>query len=694
MAEGVDAGTPIILISIDTLRSDRLPAYGYSRVDTPAIDHLRDDSVLFERAYTHMGLTLPSHTSILSGVRPIDNGVRDNVGYTVPDELVLLPEQLQEAGYKTGGFVSTYVLRKETNINQGFDVYDDEILFETGKQLGGLQRNGRDTLGRALAWLDGIGDVPFFLFFHIYEPHSPYEAPEPFRSRYSDIYDAEVATADAIVGDLLAALRESGLYDKALIVLLSDHGEGLMDHGEMDHLIFVYREVLQVPLLLKLPGNAGGGSAIAIPAQLTDVATTLRQLANLPEPNEAAAGLPLLGLTEADRERKIFSESQYPRIHFGWSDLASIIQDRYQYIEAPRPELYDLIADPASKNNLADTQIEVTSELRRAVAAIDRTLTGPGHVDAETAEQLASLGYVSGGAGATRTGPLPDPKDRLTVLGTMSIADGHLRKQEYLKAAVAFDQLTQIEPGMTYAWQQLAHSYQLAGQPEASIAPYQKAIELSGGSASVWQSLGEAYFELGELGKAEEAGKNATEQLPSANELLAKVALRRDRLADAQRYLDIAIENRGSKLSPLITRVGLLNKQGKYDEALEYSREVEEIFGQRQDRHVLHSLFYQRGTAFGHLGRFDEAKQAYREAIDLSSDSVASYSALAFILALEGDAQGAAETLRTMVEVNPNPFAYAQTVITLRQMQDPGSAQALLKQARQRWPSSEALARL
>src|SRR5262245_3829558 len=245
---------PIVVISIDTLRADHLPAYGYAKVKTPAIDALAADGVIFERAYSHAPQTLPSHVSMLSGRLPFEHGVRDNIGFTVKADEPLLPRLLHDAGFATGGFVSAYVLRDETGIARGFDLYDATLPPSSPEvAVGELQRDGMQTLAAADRWLDSTSSRRLFLFFHIYEPHSPYTPPQRFNALAP--YDGEIAYADEIVGGLLDSLKRRGLYDNALVVLTSDHGEGLGDHGEQEHGLFVYRETIRVPLIVKLPGN-------------------------------------------------------------------------------------------------------------------------------------------------------------------------------------------------------------------------------------------------------------------------------------------------------------------------------------------------------------------------------------------------------------------------------------------------------
>jgi len=221
---------------VDTLRADRLPAYGYAKVETPNVDALVADGVLFENAYTHVPLTLPAHASLFTGLLPAEHGVRDNLGYRLDSRHATLAARLRERGYATGGAISAWVLRGATGMGAGFDFYEDSIEAPAGVDVAGaVQRPGGETLDRLLPWLEQAQGRPFFLFFHVYEPHSPFDPPEPWKSRYADPYDGEVAASDAIVGRLLDELRRRGVYDRALVVFLSDHGEGLGDHGEEFH---------------------------------------------------------------------------------------------------------------------------------------------------------------------------------------------------------------------------------------------------------------------------------------------------------------------------------------------------------------------------------------------------------------------------------------------------------------------------
>src|SRR6185503_20234795 len=355
---------PIVLISIDTLRADHLAAYGYRGGSTPALDRLAASGIVFDDAFSQVPLTLPSHASLLTGRLPTRTGVRDNIGFTLGADQQTLAARLKEAGYATGAAVSSYVLRRHTGIAAGFDFFDDEVTISgTGESLSESQRDGARTADALAAWIDAHAGGPMFAFLHLYEPHTPY-TPPPSHT-LAQPYDGEIAYADEIVGRFLDRLNANGLLDRAIVAVVSDHGEGLGDHGEAEHGLLLYREALRVPWIVRLPGSAHAGTRIAGAAGLVDVAPTLLALAGVP-----AAGMdggPLVDAMVSRRlaDRTVYSETQYPRLHYGWSDLASAFDGRYHFIRAPRPELYDLASDPGARSNLAAAR----ARLRDIVAA-------------------------------------------------------------------------------------------------------------------------------------------------------------------------------------------------------------------------------------------------------------------------------------------------------------------------------------
>jgi arylsulfatase A-like enzyme/Flp pilus assembly protein TadD len=716
------AGTPVVLVSIDTLRSDHLPAYGYEAVATPAIDRLRDDSLLFERAYAPAPMTLASHASILTGLVPPRHGVRDNLGYRLASQTRTLAEVLREHKYATGGFVSAFVLRDATGLDAGFERYDDDIELVSRLQLGELQRPGGATLAAALAWLDDVhgadaagaadaageaGGRPFFLFLHLYEPHSPYDPPEPFASRYDSAYDGEVAAADAVVGDLLAALEERRLYDPALIVLLSDHGEGLGDHGESEHGILLYREALQVPLLVKLPAGHDAGdypkAATAAPAGLVDVTPTVLALLGI-EPDGELDGRPLLTPSAASpgasagappdasgrSERGLYAETFYPRLHFGWSDLASIIAGRHHLIQGPEPELYDLLADPRERRNLLGERRRDVARLRKILESYDRSLAPPAAADEETRRKLAALGYL-GSVAPGGDGPLANPRDRLPVLEELRRAYAAFSGRRFTEAAGRFRRILDSEPRLVDAWNHYGQSLAALGRRAEALAAYRRGLELSGGATNIALSAASLYLEMGQLDEAASHAELAVADYPSARDLLAQVALARGDLDAAERHTQIALATGNAGVGPHLTTAQIALDRGRPEAALAATDEVLREFGDRPDLEILTGLHFIRGQAFARLGEAEKAERAFRREIELFPAELGPYAHLALLQSLRGERAGAARVLREMVDANPRPEAYAEAVRTLRVLGDAGSAAELLAYARRRWPASEEL---
>ena len=689
----VPAGTPVILISVDTLRSDRLPAYGYEGVATPAFDRLRRDSILYEHAYAPVPLTFPSHTTALTGLLPPAHGVRDNMGYRLDVEgLPYLPRVLKNLDYATGAAVSSFVLRGSSGLNASFDFYEDKLVF-TEDDGGAVQRPGKETLAKSRDWLRAHADGPFFFFFHIYEPHTPRKPPEPYASRYASPYDGEVAFADEIVGDLLRELEELGAYDRSMILLMSDHGEGLMDHGYDEHGLLLYREAIQVPLMLKLPGGKRGGETVAAAAQLADVYPTIVELLGA-EPEGEVDGVSLLSLDDAPEDpRQIYSETVFTRLHFGWSDLYSLVEFPYHYIQGPDPELYDLVQDPGELDNILRRKARVARRLDQRLETMERELAAPGEEDPETLQKLAALGYLGGGSTQT-DGPLPDPKSRLFVLDWMREALEEGARGNPEAAAAGLRRVVEEEPGMIDAWEELGKALVQAGRPLAGVEALQEAMRRSDGAPQVALALADVLLELGRLDEAYAHAEIALDTHELARDVMAQVEIRRGNLELAEELAVVAERNRAARLGPLITLADLRYRQGRFEESVELSDRALEEFGARTDRRMIRGLYFIRGKSRVQLDQAEGAVADFRAEIELSPDQLPPYTHLAYLYALLGRGPDAGNTLRQMVETNPTPVAYGEAVRTLRAMGDPAAAGALLNIARQRWPADPGLREL
>ncbi len=688
---------PIVLISIDTLRSDRLPAYGYTGVETPAIDGLVRDGMRFERAFSHYPLTLPSHMSLFTGLLPAEHGVRDNVGYRLGDDVPTLASHLRAAGYLTGGAISAYVLRGDSGIGNGFSWYEDALGLRAGAALGGSQRPGAETVRRAAGWLGDTleregNDAPFFLFVHLYDPHSPYDPPAPFATRYADPYDGEIAAADAAVGSLLETLRRLGVYDRSIIVLLSDHGEGLGDHGEQEHGILLYREALQVPLIVKLPEDARAGTTVPAPAQLVDVAPTLTALtglAPLPRPD----GISLLELADGRTvSRRLYAETYYPRLHLGWSELISLIDDDLHFIDGPDPELYDLAGDPTERDNLRDQRRRDYARLRDEVAARRRTLTAPSAVDLETAAQLKALGYLTS-ASALSDVPLPDPKGQLHELGELRLAFRHFSAGRWADATTAFEQVTTVNPAMNDAWEHLGLSLQRLGRYDEAVRALEKALELTGGADHVALGLARLYLEIGQPDKASSHAELALATSPaSAHSVLATIALEAEDMEGVENHARAALDIREGDVGAhiLLAQAALLRDD--LAAAQQHITHAEAAQAQRFGEDLAPNLRFVAGELKARQGRAAEAEAAFRDEIRMHPGSIHAYTRLAFLHAFAGRSSDATAVLRQLVDTNDGPGAYSAAVETLRALGDEQQAARLLQFARLRFPDDSKLA--
>jgi arylsulfatase A-like enzyme len=670
----------VVLVSIDTLRADRLPAYGYARVETPGIDALQRESILFENAYSHCPLTLPSHVSMLTGLLPAEHGVRANLGYRFDGGAHLtLARLLRSRGYATGAAVSTYVLRAATGIDDSWDLFDDSVGgdVEWTRDVSLLQRPGGETARRALAWVESVKARPFFLFLHTYEPHYPHEPPEPFRSRYGATYDGEVAASDAVVSELLGELKRAGVYDRAILLLASDHGEGLGDHGEEEHGILLHREVLHVPLLLKLPGSRDGGTRVKEPVGLIDIVPTLASLLELPLP-------PLRGASLLERGGgTVHAETYYPRIHYGWSPLRSLLTARHHYIDGPAPELYDIVGDPRETSNTILADAETARSLKRELDGYPTGFSGPGLVDPDAADRLKALGYLSRTAPTAEGGALPNPKDRIHEHEELKAASQLALQGRNEDALTALRGLLKRNPGLFEAQRDLAAALARLGRLAEAAAAYEEAMRLSPLLApSVSLPLGLVELELGRLQDAAARAEAALGEEPGrARQLLAKVALARGDLAQAEREAHLAMADAAAGLEGAMILAQVHVRRSELARALAV---LDEAQGRaREERRMPPpALGPLRADVLARLGRFAEAEAVLEEEVRLFPGRAQTYASLAVVLALQGRAR--AEVLRVldaMVQANPGRETLLLAARTLDFVGDKDAAAAWRRRA-------------
>jgi choline-sulfatase len=672
LAGAVFPNAPVILISIDTLRSDHLPAYGYKGVETPNLDRFRKDAILFEQAYSHVPLTFPSHVTMLTGLLPAGSGIRDNIGFRFdPPAQPTLPGVLKSKGYRTGAAVSSYVLRGKTGLSAAFDFYDDAVEVRPGSAQGSLQRSGSETAAIARRWIEQNRNEPFLFLMHLFEPHAPYAPPPPFAGRYPLAYDGEIAAVDQIVGELLDALRTSGIYEKAIIVIVSDHGEGLMDHGEQEHGIFLYREALQVPLLLKLPGSRDGGKSIPEPVGLTDLFPTIAKLVGATVP-PGLAGSSLLE-TPA-KPRTIFSETIYPRLHLGWSELRSLVGGGHHFIEAPRAELYDLKTDPRETTNILAENRRVAASMRETMRPLTVPIAAPQNIDPEEAQKLAALGYLSSSTPAAG-GPLPDPKDRIGEIALMREGAQLTQARRFGEAIAKLKSVLAANPRLSDAWSLLARCYEEAEDYENAAAAYRKVIELSPtSSGDTALTLGSVLLKMNRLDEAESHAQLGMRTNPaSARILLGRVALARKDMSKTEQLARAAMEDELYRIPAAVLLAQALNGQNKPAEALALAEKTAGEIAARGYEPVT-MLDFARGDALARLNRLDEAAQAFQTEIRHFPRGRQAYANLTVVYAIQGQLNEARRTMEAMVTANPNPESYRVAAQTFEELGAPDEA--------------------
>jgi arylsulfatase A-like enzyme/Tfp pilus assembly protein PilF len=621
----------VLIITVDTLRADRVGCYGYAGGLTPNVDALAKDGVVFERAVAQVPLTWPSHAAIFTGTYPFHNGVQDFTGQPLGDRFRTLAESLKDHGYATGAVVSSFVLDRSWGLARGFESYDDAFAGEEflQKNLGLVERRAEESVNHAVGWLEAHENQPFFFWLHLYDPHSPYNPPEPFRSQYAkQPYEGEIAYADSQLGRLFAWLKQApnSLYDNTLIVFLSDHGESLGEHGEREHGFFVYDSTVRVPLVLKPPKSARLPAQRAPDAiETIQVGPTVLELAGVQDPIQkqfqAGSLVPLMIGKPHGPVRPAYSETFYPATSFGWSPLRSVQTARYHYIEAPEQELYEHQTDPSESYNLAAKDANLATSLRaqlnQLLANYAAAATASGGIASGTSaspeilEKLRSLGYVAYRAPAAPNAKLADPKDKLPIFQDVLRATDQIQAGNFTAARSLLSSVQRREPRLYLIPFLLGEAASHDAQWKEAEKQFGRAAALNPGFDQARMGLARA---LGLQGKTAQA-RNMIGTLLTTNPqnfrvwfLLAQVESKDDPRSSRQ-ALDkvIAIQ---PNFAPAYRERGMLSvrEQTYMSGAEDLSRAAD--LGLR-DVLTYNSL----GICYSRVNRLDDAVESYRRAI-------------------------------------------------------------------------------
>jgi arylsulfatase A-like enzyme/predicted Zn-dependent protease len=694
----------VILITVDTLRADKVGCYGNHQVKTPAMDLFAARGVRFENCISQVPLTLPSHTTLMTGTLPVFHGIHDNGGFVVPSELVTMAETFKGKGYDTAAFVAAYVLDSKWGLNQGFDTYFDNFDLSRFEKisLGEVQRPGNEVMDEALGWIDKKKGGKFFAWIHLYDPHTPYKPPEPFASEYPlNPYLGEIAFTDTQLARLWDFIERNGLRDDLFLVFAADHGESLGEHGEMTHGFFIYQASLHVPLIIATPFPQLQGVTVKGSVALSDVMPTVLDMTGIPVPPQVQGEslVPSFFRPGAGPARRlVYSETFYPRYHYGWSDLRSVQDGRFKLILAPVPELYDLRADPGEARNLVYLEKAVFEDISaRAEALLEETGRNAleadiGKVDEETREKLAALGYVGSFTDSSKLAgrKLADPKDKFGIFNELSrarelgmdgdideavrrieaivtedptIADAHFslgnilsKGRRFKEALAAFQRSLDIKPDDSFTVINIANCYQAMNRfddAEKFVLDY-----LARGFEDY-----QLYFLLGNI---KVHGHDPDKSIPyfekclavnpksaSAHNALAAVYLNRDGASDlarAEEHIDSALALNPTLMSLRYNAAQLRERQDRLAEA------VELYLGEIRDAPKSHKALFNLSRVYRQMGREDEEYEALKKAIEAEPDFPIAYFYLARIYIRRGqNFEEAIALVKKGIELKPAP---------------------------------------
>lgn len=666
VAKGELRNANILLVTLDTTRADRIGAYGYAAAETPRLDALAREGILFEHCITPSAFTLPSHSSIMTGLYPPFHGVRVNGTSALASVHTTMAERLAAQGYRTGAFIGAFVLDGRWGLEQGFEHYDDEFRLEPDQKLdlAGVQRPASDVVDAAVAWLGEDEAKPFFAWLHFYDPHVPYAPPEPYRSRFanrgdSGLYDGEIAFADSQVGRLLDWLEASGHADDTIVVVVGDHGEGLGSHGESEHGYYIYDYAIRVPLIVRIPGERGG---IRLPEQVrtVDILPTLMELVGGGEvaPIHGASVLPLLEGSERETPRYAYSESVATKLQYGWAGLYSIRTNEHKFIEAPRSELYDLSEDPGeSVNRYADLR-RVTLRLREQLRGLreDISRNAPeaeeANVDEETMKMLASLGYVSGASTEdVDDSTLPDPKDKIHLYESVGYAVNLLSRDEYEEAVEVLEIILGDDPNIPQAQILLASAYRKTGRVTEAKRILDTYLRKEPDHMPALIAMAEILLQERRFEEVMAICRRALaedERNARAYELMAETRMADQDHAGALPLLEKAVELQPKLSRSRINLAAALIGLGRLGEA---ERTLAAILEEYPKFPLAN---FHLGLLREEQGRPAEARVAYEEEIEAQPRSVVARFNLGNLLLRAGDPAGAEREMRAILEQEPS----------------------------------------
>jgi len=657
-----------IIISVDTLRADRIGCYGFSEISTPTIDMFAQQGVKFEKCIAPTPLTLPSHTSILTGTHPNFHGVRDNGGFLVPENITTLSELMKKNGFQTSAFVAAYVLDSKWGLDQGFDHYFDNFDLSQYKtiSLGRVQRRGDEVIDEVIPWLESHKNQKFFSWIHLYDPHTPYEPPPPFSEKYPHRpYIGEIAYTDSLLNRLWDYLNKNDLIDNTIVVFTSDHGESLGEHKEMTHGFFVYQAGIHVPLIFVSPFKYIQGISRSSVVSLVDIMPTILELANIPIPDQVQGkSLVPMFFSENKKEQFAYSETFYPRFHYGWSELKSYQNESFKIILAPKFELYHLSKDPKELNNIIDSKPE---ETRRFMNLITDFIEEAGkgaykmdysHMDAESRQKLAALGYIG-----TFTDPsslkgkeLGDPKEKIRIFNQLSKARELGLKGEYDQAVNMIMEIINMDPDVIDAYSALGILYLRQEKLEKAVNTFQKVLEIKPDNNATVINLTNCYLQMGKLDKAEEFLMDKLDLFKKDFHIyfkLGNIKNSKKEYKEAEKYFNKCIELNPSSSSAYNALGGICITRDELDRAERYLKKAQKFNPKLKELHYHFALLFEA------QGDFKAAESEYLKELENTPHNYRASYNLSHLYRIKGDVDKEMKYLKMTIDINPDfPLSY------------------------------------
>ncbi len=666
----------ILLITLDTLRPDHLGCYGYKSIKTPNIDKLAKNGVLFSNAYSPAPITLPSHASIMTGQYPIRHGVHDNGIFVLTDSAVTLAEILKEQGYNTGAILASYVLAAQFGLKQGFDYYNDHFNHHEGRAPKAIEsyRKGKEVTELAQKWLQKNYEDPFFLWVHFFDPHSPYDPPAPFNSQYENRpYDGEIAYLDQCLGKLFEKMQTLHLQDNTLIILVGDHGEGLWEHQEQTHGLFIYDTTIKVPLIFNYPTSIQKGAKVNSLVNTIDIMPTILETSGIKLKKITYQGIslvPLLTGKKKDRGRNLYCATRYPELNFNWAPLEGIITpDGWKYIEAPKPEVYNLTKDPQEKSNLYSKNPKKTKSLQNKLLRLkkDISLKSNQQGDAkqialspETRERLRSLGYIWSGESKKKdtqdrtTSLLPDPKDKAPLLAQIDQAR-ELESKGSLEGAIQkYENVLAQDPENKMALYSLGLAYQKAGRLKEALAVIKKLVAIDPGYFNGHHILGLLYDQMSLPREAIREYKEALRINPSlanAHNNLGMMYFKTDDLDSAIREFKKVFSLSPNSILASITHTnlgGVYSQQRNLEKAIGKFNVAIRINQNNREAHIrLADTYY-------HLEKIDQCIDEWKKILEIWPDDYVSCFKLAKLFLIIDKPNEAIIYLQKSLQLRPD----------------------------------------